>query len=517
MSVIDEVLIRIRALGAAAAAGEVGAVEKGIGSLGKTAKLAAGAAGIAGLAFGLKDVTEAAINFQAAQAQADRALHNTGQYSAAAAIRLSDAADTLSTHGGFDPTTSLSGLSQLVGAHLSVNRAISDNTLATDISRAKNLSYTSALRAVINAENGRTTGLSRLGEIIQPVRTAEDRLIASHVKATLAMREQAKAQDLQATKTAIMTRLWHDFHGAVQHFSNSDAGAISNFHNQMDILAQRSGKVLLPAISLVLQGLTGIVGALVSVADWLGKHKEVLVPLTAGLVAFAVATWGATVAVGALDLASTALQATFWAFYSNPIVLIIAAIALAVYELVTHFHDVKQAAIDAFHWIVGAARDAWHWIEGAASTLFHALMWPFEKAWAAVKWVYDHTIAPIIHAVEDFLNIGAGVQAAGHVLQHQVTLHHEHPSASIGTRFGVKGGRASGGPVYDSGMYLVGERGPEIVYLPRGADVAAHGSTGASGGGEVRVTAPILNTIQLDSRVLLRALNHVMAYGKSLK
>lgn len=59
------------------------------------------------------------------------------------------------------------------------------------------------------------------------------------------------------------------------------------------------------------------------------------------------------------------------------------------------------------------------------------------------------------------------------------------------------GGRALGGSVYDPGVYMVGERGPEQVYLPRGAYVDA---TSSAGGGDVSVT--VNPTLRIGNRTV---------------
>jgi hypothetical protein len=509
MSVIDEVVLRMRTIGATTAAGEVAGVEKGIGSLGKTAKFAAGVAGIGALAFGLKDITEAAVSFQTQSRLTEQSLRNTHQYSAANLKQLTDYSDQLATHGGYDPTTTLGGLQRLVGAHLSVARAISDEHLATDIARSGFASHATAVRTLSIIEQGRTTGLGRLGQIIHPVTAAQDALTASHVHATKAMIDQAKAQDVQATKVRAMQVLWHRFRGQVEAFSGSPAGAISNFNHQIDILAQNLGKTLLPAINGVLIALTATVGWVQHAVEWFGKHRVAAVALGTALGTVAVSMWGMAAAEAAVNIAIAATNGLLILLTNIPIVALITAIAVGIYELVTHFKDVKQAAVDAFHWVVRAGEDAKNWLVGAWRTVAHAIAWPFVQAFHVIKTLYDNTIGPIIGAIKDIFGWATGVSGSVHYNPHTI-------GGSLGAH-ALRGRRAAGGPVYDSGMYLVGERGPEVVYIPSGGHVDANPSGSVDRGGHVKVSAPILNRIQIDSRTVLQVMNHAVAYGQAVR
>ena len=51
--------------------------------------------------------------------------------------------------------------------------------------------------------------------------------------------------------------------------------------------------------------------------------------------------------------------------------------------------------------------------------------------------------------------------------------------------------KADGGPVTQSGSYLVGERGPEIVTLTRGQTVIPNHAIGSAMGGGGTVTVPV--------------------------
>jgi hypothetical protein len=387
-------------VGGKSAAGDVGAAEGGIKSLAGTAKMAAGAAGLGALAFGIKDVVKAGMDWQAQQTQLAGALKNTGQYSADTMHRLSDAAERLATHGGFDPGQNISTMTRLIAAHTSVNEAMKDTTLVSDIARRSGLSYQTALRAVIQVEQGRTTGLSRLGVVIKPVTTAQNALTAAHQSAadkikaleaagvkftaqqklqfemnnriTPQMKAQAKEEDAHASRLIALRELTKRFGGASAEYAKTAAGAMSDLKNQVVILTERLGAVLLPILALVAKAFIAILGPLADLVTAIGKNKDLLIALgialgvTAGVWAVlnaetlayqgiaalaTAATWAQNAAMAVLDAETLALIGVF--------VLLVAGI----YLLIKHWKQVKEAALDAWHWILGAIKAAWNWIK----------------------------------------------------------------------------------------------------------------------------------------------------------
>jgi hypothetical protein len=504
MPSIDELIVRMRTVGASTAAAEVGTAERGIRTLGSTAKQVAGVAGLAGLAFGLKDVAQAAIGFQQQQAQLANALHNTGQYSAGAMDRITSFADTLSTHGGYDPGQTLEGVQKLIRAHDSVAQAMHDEILATDIARSKQTSYATALRTIAIVEQGRTTNLARLGIAVTQVHTAQDALAASHIHATVAMKEQAKAQDAQATKVAALATLWHRFGGSVEAFSHGPAGAISNFEHSVDILAQHLGNVLQPVITAVTTSMTWLVHAADSVLTFLQHHKAVVesFAISVGILAIAWAAVNADIIATAIAFGILAPAMAVIEALMSPWLLALVAIAGVVYLVITHFQWLKTAAVDAFHWVLHAAEDTWDWvrdhwpllatilfgpigfaaqyiirhwgdvkqafvdvwdwIKGAWHTLEHTLEWPFVQAWHVIQGIVEdvkravHTITHPWDAVDPLTATGQFHLQPGYAVRNGQVVH-VGPTAHPG--------RASGGPVYSGGMYEVGEQGRELVYM----------------------------------------------------
>ena len=132
--------------------------------------------GLGGLAYGLRDVVSAGLKWQTQQGQLQVALKNTGNNASLAGRKITDAAERMSTHGGFAATSTLQGMTQFVRISGSATDAIKKTALATDIAHGSGKNFTMIVKALALAEQGRTTGLARLGIAIPKVTKAEDAL-----------------------------------------------------------------------------------------------------------------------------------------------------------------------------------------------------------------------------------------------------------------------------------------------------------------------------------------------------
>ena len=259
-----------------------------------------GMIGLAGVAYGLKDVVSAGLKWQAQQSQLQVALKNTGNNAGLAGRKITDAAERLSTHGGLAATSTLQAMTQFVRISGSAKDAISKTTLATNIARGTGRDYMTIVKALLMAEQGRTTGLSRLGIAIPKVTKAEDLLkqarfnhrdsllaltaagykfttaqkaqYAMHQQITPAMVAQAKAQDALASKNNVFSVLQQRFGGGTAAYAGTAAGKISDAKNALDIAFKTMSSKLLPVIAKI-----ATAGA--AVIMYLIKHKSILITL----------------------------------------------------------------------------------------------------------------------------------------------------------------------------------------------------------------------------------------------
>lgn len=243
----------------------------------------------------------------------------------------------------------------------------------------------------------------------------------------------------------------------------------------------------------------GLVSAFQKGKLWADAIGAALAGVLAGFVAFKVATF----VIGAVESLTAAWAAFNLVLLANPIgavIIAIIAISAALAVLALKVKPVRQAFVDAFDWIkdhwklllaillgpIGLATDFiiahFHtivamvkWAIGAVKTVWKVLAAvfgaPFKALWSVVKTIavaIVHAISWAVSQIEHLLSkilgplksvahfagglVGGGLHALGDV-SHFMGLADGTPHVSQG------------------GVFEVGERGPELVYLPRGAAV----------------------------------------------
>jgi hypothetical protein len=546
-SITEELLILVKSMGGAAAAEDVDKVttatkESGtaakeakaehlgfgsaLGSLKSIAFQTAGIVGIGGLAVGVGAAVKAAQGMQAQNAILGQSIKNNVRFPAKDATEQMDKfAESLAVKGGFGPLEGITQMTRLLAVTKDTSRAEKDLSLASDIARGTHRSLAQATRAVMMVEEGRTTGLSRMGIFLTASKTAQDALAASTGKHTAAEKEAAKAQDLNATKIQGMTKLWQQFGGTTDVYSKTSQGAISNLKNTVDVLEETLGRKLLPVITSVTQAFTGFVrqmmdgqglgGTVVQVvkdlftalkelwpvlaavaAAWLLWNTYMLVTKAIGIVTMIVETASAFFAlipaITSVDDAMVLLNLTFDA---NPVMIVVIALAALGAALILAYNHVK--------WFRDFVNDAWTVIQQAFTVGVHAVSdainWVIN--WLKHNWplVVGILLGPIALAVAEIITHWKQVEALpGKLLQlfkdagndianaivwpfkwafNWVSKHlpsfHVHHIGPIPIPLPSFPGLATGGVTPYGGAFVVGEKGPELVTLPQGASVSS--------------------------------------------
>jgi hypothetical protein len=509
---------------------------KAFGGLKDMAKSAAGMAGVAGLAFGVTDAISSVVKFQEAQSQLGASIKaNVVDPSRDATDEMSKFAESLATRGGFDAPQAIQGMTQFLRVTHDIAQSESDLTLATNIARGAHVDLGRAVRAVTLLEQGRTTGLSKLGITVAPVTTALDALKASHQAATAEQIKAAKATDALATKQQAMAQVSREYGGAMRTYSHTTAGTLSNLYNSFEQLAVSVGQAVLPAVTVLAKAIGALVKPLESV---LGVVKELMPVILA-----TVGAWTAyKLVTGLVSVVTTILNADLWgnvaaflalipevgsaseamalfgiAMDSIPIVGWIAGIGAMVgalfmlYKHVKWFRDavnatwkwLKTATTDAFHWVVQAIDTAIKWIEHHWPLVIGILGGPIAFAVAEIVKHFDtikrlpgEILHLFEHAASDIAKaIVSPFKSAFDWVKHHlphISMHHIGPISVPLPSF------QAGGPVPSSGPVLVGERGPEIVNLPGGSYVHPNAALGSD--------RPIVIYNILDGKVLSQAI-----------
>jgi TP901 family phage tail tape measure protein len=194
-----------------------------------------------------------------------------------------------------------------------------------------------------------------------------------------------------------------------------------------------------------------------------------------------------------------------------PLIALLAAIGVGIMLLIKHWKTVKEAALDAAHWISAKWHDLTTFIESLPGRFAAAgrYMWNGLKQGAidVVNWIIDriNNVIGAINSVTSSIPVIGGnvLNPIGHVGGSVPTgVGTSNQSGFMSTPLHLAGHKAMGGSVDTSGAYLVGEKGPEIVYLNRGAYVQPnHGSS--NGGHPQTLQATLVNV--MDGRVVSRS------------
>jgi len=278
----------------------------------------------------------------------------------------------------------------------SIRETMKQETLATNIARGAHLGLAQATRVVSMAEMGRTTGLTRLG-IALP----------KHVTAMQALMILQKR-----------------YGGATAAYNQTAAGSMTNFEHAIDIVGEKLGLLLAPALAKAFTWLASLIdkaekgegafhylGMGIQIAGKLikGAFVDVIVPFIRGLVniydsikngnpylrALAIGIGTVVLAFIAWEVATTALTAAMGllaaigAVVLSPVVLIGAAVAALIaglvlaYEKVGWFRKAINTLFDAFKSlpgiisrnfkvVVNALIDGINWVIGAIDKMISA-------------------------------------------------------------------------------------------------------------------------------------------------
>lgn len=237
--------------------------------------------------------------------------------------------------------------------------------------------------------------------------------------------------------------------------------------------------------------------------DLPGPVKKIMTVLV-GLAA----TIGPVLVVGAklvkgFQAIGTAFKVLSAIVSANPWVLLIAATIALVVVIVKNWDKIKAALAKAWDGIKRGAsavwtfiRDNWDKLIGFFRGIPGRMVGALSGMWNGITSGFKAAINTIIKWWND-LSFTMGGQTIDLGFMHQTI-----PSFTISTPNLPY--LAKGGVIGKSGMAIVGERGPEPVFLPRGAEVlpnSAMGAAMASGGGR-----PIHIVLEVDGAAIAEAL-----------
>jgi len=430
----EELLLRIQVEGADTAAVKVERLEQGIGRTSNKAKeaeksmgmfsrgrkgmargfgMVASTVGVAGVGLGLAEAIKSAEQFQDVQKQLGVAVKAAGLDMREGTKRLTEYSEALSVRGGFTAPENLQSLTTFIRITKNVTKAQQMLSLATNIARGTHKSLSASTRAVMMAESGRLSGLTRLGIILPK----------------------------NATATKALSILQDRYAGSTKAYSETAAGAMSDFTHTVEQLGEKLGAKLIPPLTTAFKFLNRLVDqfehgkglggqirivfehigdALKGIWEWLKKvefdhlggqlktvwkwAKEAYKGLmdlvdafrkgrawavaigaaVGGLIAYKLAVQGIAIATEGWAKAQALLDAAMDMSVLGLVIAGVVALGIAFYEAYKHVGWFRDLVNAVFKWLKGAVSDVIGFISKHWKLLFEIFGGPV--AWIILHW-----------------------------------------------------------------------------------------------------------------------------------
>lgn len=499
---------------------------------------------LTGLGFAAKAGFGEFVGAQKVTAQTGAALKSTGNAANTSVAQIRDLSGALMAKSGVDDEVIQSGANMLltftkVRNEVGAGNAIFDQATAAalDVSVALGTDMKGASMLVGKALNDPIKGLTAMSRSgIQFTQAQKDQITA-----------MVKSGNTMGAQKIILKELETQFGGSAKAAGQTLPGQLAIAQQSFLNTAGSLVGTLLPAF-LVFVGVIG------TVVGWMGQHEtatKVLVLVVGGLAAAVVianAAMAAGAALTALWTAATKVAAAatkVWtaaqwllngALSANPLALVILAViglAAAIVIAWKNSATFRNIVTNSFDAVKTAASAVWNWIKSNWPLLLAILTGPIgiavgiivknwdkvETAVAAVKTVIgtivgavqrvkdspalqavDNAFGTVFGAVKSLINsVGGAIDSVIGKVSSAVSAVNNLAGkvSSVVSAAGKLGGKipgfARGTSFAPGGIALVGERGPELVNLPRGSEVIPNNRLRAemnerSGGGGPTVT-----------------------------
>lgn len=290
-----------------------------------------------------------------------------------------------------------------------------------------------------------------------------------------------------------------------------------------------AGQALWSALQPILAGLAQAVGASLAVAMSLGLNLlgaafqnlsglvgPIISQVTASINFIAttvkeVATLVAAVAAGDWSAAWASMQrivGNFGSFFETTLTNVQTFGTTAISTLATAVTDtLTDMGVDVESVLTGLKatwESVFNALKGPIDTVIGAVQGLWDKVQAFADWWNGLKLGNPLEAVGDLANqaqgalggVGAGIQDA---------------AGAVGNFFTGGGGDAEGASWHRGGLTWVGERGPELVVMPPGAEVLTNGQSRRAGGGESRVININLGGVTVGSELDVHTLGWKLA------
>lgn len=452
------------------------------------------------------------VNAAAEDAESEARLANVVDNTGQSYLDLKDSIDAALSaqmaHTNYSKTEQQDAMSRLVVTTGDWAEAMGLLTVAMDVAASKNMDLDSAAQLVGKVFEGDVTALGKFGiatkdleksvvgsaAATQALVVAQNNLTAAQAtgdigKITKAQKAyQAALEDTQKVTTVAISgqEAIALVVAKVGGMAEATANPLTIMKNVFGEVASTIGSALLPVVQKIADIL---VPFLQKLTTWIENNKG----LAAFITGIVVAIGGILIVLGTIGLVLPKIAdgikicRAAWhllnqSFIASPIGILIGLIIAAIILLVTQFDHLKEGwevihkfLVNSFNAVKDAFVTAWNFIKNAFETVFHGIYNTFATV-----------INMLMAGIEKFVNFFiAGINVIIRGLN-------AIPFVNIGEIKDIKLPRieklAEGGNVTAGGLAMVGERGPELLNLPKGASVTP---LDKGGGGAVTVNVTV--------------------------
>lgn len=454
---------------------------------------------------------------------------------------------------GFANNETNDALAKLTIGFQDPNKALGDMGLAADIARTRHISLSAAADMLVKAHAGSTRILKQFGIEAANTKQIDKDLESAH-------KDVATASDTLAAKKLALSDLEERLHGVTK-LSVSQQQALRNAHSAVtdstdklakakdkEAAAQRASAAATSKGSVEAQIGARISGQAAAQADTMsGKIQSLKVHVEAWAEGMAKKAGPALTAMGPAMMGVSAVASSglvpalisgvgaFFSFAASavaagigaaaaalpiiiawaPVILAIAAVGAAGYLLYTQWDNVMAGLKIIVNDVVGFVSDHWRLLVDIIlgplgliitnwDTIWHTFTGVVSAVWDGVSGVVKGGINDVIGLINGFID---GIDS----IEIHIPSVGIGPLRSPGFDWGGLGipnipKLARGGTAINAGWAVVGDEGPELMHMPRGAEVAPL-HAGAGGGNvynlHVEVTGTVLGS---DTRKLAQQL-----------
>lgn len=400
------------------------------------------------------------------------------------ADRAKNAANSLAQDGLMTVADAATGLKNLLASGFSLDQAVKLMERFKDTAAFGRQSALSFGQAVSSATEGIKNGNSILVDNAGVTKNLSVILTEAGFSAQDLMRATTDASIRQALFNGILKES-EPMLGDAARLTELYAGEQAVAAAQTTVLKQNIGVALQQALLPLLKAITPII---VAIGKWVSENQK----LSAGITVAVTVMLGLIAILGVVVTAAAAVAAAFGAVSAGVIaavVAIVVAVGAAVGYMLTNFERTKRAfaSVVSFiraHW----AQITWILIGPVAGAIANIInRWNSLTSFfrrvpgtirSAMAGVTDAITSPFVRALNTVRGIASSISGTFNSISNR--------ASELGNRIrGAIPGFAGGVRNFSGGLAVVGERGPELVNLPKGSDVFSNDESRkmVSGGG----------------------------------